>query len=172
MREFAGGAGRIDALSLPAKILYTSFVTLTLLGLLSSLALYSRVVGFAAHATPRELYQHVIDHYRGGADDPAHFQRLLEVTHFHLFSMPVVLLVLGHLSLLTRSSQAAKLWMNGVAIGATIVHVGVPWAIYLSGVAVAWLYPLSGGLLLVSYAVLGVVPVHQMWRGPRPPGPP
>jgi hypothetical protein len=167
MREFAGGAGRIEALPLLAKVLYTAFVALTLVGLLSSLALYSRAVGFSAHATPHELYQHLIDHYRGSAgDEPARFQRLLEVTHFHLFSMPVILLILGHLTLLTRATQSAKLWLNGTAIAATVIHIAVPWGIYLTGAGVAWLYPISGGLLLVSYAVLGAFPVHQMWRRP------
>jgi hypothetical protein len=165
MREFAGGAARIEQLPPLAKVLYSAFVGLTLLGLLSSLMLYSRVVGFAAQATPQQLYQHLIDHYQ--PPDDARFQRLLEVTHFHLFSMPVVLLILGHLSLLTRASQGAKLWLNGTAIGATLLHVLVPWGVFYAGGALAWLYPISGGLLLASYTALGGYPVQQMWRSPR-----
>ena len=35
-------------------------------------------------------------------------RKLLEVTHFHLFTMPVVLLIVGHLFLATGLSDRAK----------------------------------------------------------------
>ena len=34
------------------------------------------------------------------------YRKLLEVTHFHLFTMPVVLLIIGHLFLATGSAIA------------------------------------------------------------------
>ena len=40
------------------------------------------------------------------------YRKLLEVTHFHLFTMPVVLLIVGHLFLATGLGDRAKLaWL-------------------------------------------------------------
>ena len=39
-------------------------------------------------------------------------RKLLEVTHFHLFTMPVVLLIVGHLFLATGLGERSKLaWL-------------------------------------------------------------
>lgn len=168
VRDFTGPAGRTDLLPRPAKILYTAFVTLIYLGLLTSIMLYSQVVGFSARATPRDLYEQLITHYQGSAAEVAakeqSYQKLLQVTHFHLFTMPVILLILGHLLLMTRLSSKTKLWLTGTAIGATITHVLIPWGVYYGGRVVAWCYPITGALLTVSYALLGAVPIWQMWR--------
>src|SRR5690349_12461958 len=109
MKDFAP-VPRANALPLAGKMLYTAFVVFTLAGLFTAMVMYGQIVRFASNTTPGELYQHVISHYQGGLTE----RQLLEVTHFHLFSMPVVLLVLGHLALLTRLPRAAKAWGVGV----------------------------------------------------------
>src|SRR5207302_7214433 len=112
MREFASPASRAGALPRPVKVLYTAFCAFTVAGLLSCIGLYDGVVRFGARATPAELYQHLVTYYQPGAGPasaavgeaspaPIPTRRLLEVTHSHLFSMPLYLLVLGHLFLLT-----------------------------------------------------------------------
>jgi len=90
------------------KALYTAFCAFTVVGLLSCIGLYDGVVRFAARTTPAELYDHLVAYYQR----PMSTQRLLEVTHFHLFSMPLYLLVVGHLFFLTGVSARAKSgWM-------------------------------------------------------------
>ena len=41
-----------------------------------------------------------------------------------------------------------------------------PWLIRAGGTRLAWLFPLSGGLLFVSCLVLTVYPVWVMWKTP------
>lgn len=180
MREFAAPQSRAAALPLPARILYTVFAVLTLAGCVSCVGLYDDIVRFDARATPRQLYQRLVAHYVGGgrasagagggagagAGDAAIDRRkLVETTHAHLFTMPVLLLIAGHLFLLARASMGVKVAGVAIASAATVLHVAAPWIIVAtSGEPVATvLYPLSGGLLLVSFAVLLAVPVAQMW---------
>src|SRR5207302_5561380 len=103
MREFASPASRAGALPRPVKVLYTAFCAFTVVGLLSCIGLYDGVVRFGARTTPAELYDHLVTYYQR----PISAQRLLEVTHFHLFSMPLYLLVVGHLFFLTGVSARA-----------------------------------------------------------------
>ena len=175
MREFASPATRAAALPRPVKALYTAFCALTVAGLLSCVGLYDGVVRFGARTTPAELYDHLVAYYKpgggpaGAASGEAaqvprmSARRLLEVTHFHLFSMPLYLLVLGHLFLLTGVGARAKMGWISTAGAATIVHLSAPWCVYFGGGALAWIYPISGAALLASFAVLMGVPLYEMW---------
>jgi len=165
MREFASPATRAAALPRPVKLLYTAFCGFTVAGLLSCVGLYDGVVRFGARTTPSELYDHLVSYYQAGMSA----RRLLEVTHFHLFSMPLYLLVVGHLFLLTGAKARAKAAWISASVAATAVHLCAPWLVFFAGRALAWIYPISGTALLVSFAVLMGLPLVEMWRpGPSP----
>ena len=95
------------------------------------------------------------------------YRKLLEVTHFHLFTVPVFLLILTHLFMLTGASPRQRLlWITLGWLAATL-HIAAPWLIRLQGPELAFLFPLSGVLLAISSLVLTVYPVLVMWRRPR-----
>src|SRR5207302_3016062 len=133
MREFASPASRAGALPRPVKVLYTAFCAFTVAGLLSCIGLYGGVVRFGARATPAELYEHLVTYYRPEAAAPAataeaspspiSTRRLLEITHFHLFSMPLYLLVVGHLFLLTGAGARAKKGWISASVAGTAAHL-------------------------------------------------
>ena len=166
MREFAAASGRVTTLSLPARILYTVFALLTLAGCVSCVVIYDDIVRFGARTTPQELQARLDAHY-----DAMERQKLVETTHAHLFTMPVLLLVAGHLFLLARASLAAKVGVVIAASLATTLHVAAPLLVVAThgNALAAALYPLSGGLLLLTTALMLVVPVWQMWASPREP---
>lgn len=159
MREFASPATRAASLPRPVKALYSAFCVLTGAGLLSCIGLYDGIVHFNSHATPAELYGRLVERYQNGITT----QKLLEVTHFHLFSVPLYLLVLGHLFLLSGQSARTKMGWIGAAVGLTTLHLFAPWAVRLTGRALAWLYPISGAGMLISFTVLMGVPLYEMW---------
>jgi len=161
MREFASGTSRAAALSLPARILYTVFAVLTLAGCISCVVIYDDIVRFDARATPQELRARLDEHY-----DSIARQKLVETTHAHLFAVPVLPLVAGHLFLLCRASNAQKTAVVIIASAATILHLAAPWILIAAhGHALAAaLYPLSGGLLLLVTTLMLSVPVWQMWQ--------
>lgn len=164
MREFASPAARAATLARPVKVLYTAFCGFTFAGMLSCVGLYDGIVGFSARATPAELYGRLVARYQTQVAP----QKLLETTHFHLFSMPIYLLVLGHLFLLSGLSARAKTGWISAAVALTAVHLCAPWAVHFGGAALAWIYPISGAGMLVTLGVLMGVPVHEMWIARRP----
>jgi hypothetical protein len=171
MREFASPTSRAAALSLPARILYTVFALLTLAGCVSCVVIYDGVVRFGARTTPQELQSRLVAHYRGddGATPTIDRAKLVETTHAHLFTMPILLLVAGHLFLLCRASTAIKLAAIVAASLATVLHLAAPWLVIATdgGALAAAIYPVSGGLLLLTTTVLLTVPVWQMWSARR-----
>ena len=98
------------------------------------------------------------------AFEPMPRRKLLEVTHFHLFSMPVYLLILSHMYMLSRARKQSK--VGWVAIGSfgTVLHIAAPWLVAHGYAGAVAAYALSGVLLLVSYLVMSVVPIWEMWR--------
>jgi hypothetical protein len=160
MREFASD-GRAASLSLPARILYTAFALFTLAGCVSCVVIYDGIVRFEARTTPDELRQRLAAHY----DDAPSRAKLVETTHAHLFSMPILLLVAGHLFLLAGATLSIKVAVVSIASAATALHLAAPWLVVAThGHALAAaLYPLSGGLLLIVFTLMLAIPVAQMW---------
>src|SRR5678816_3387493 len=85
------------------RLLYTLFLLLMLAGFLFSF--------FWAHSMTGLSPAGIADHYRGSDatfGEPMSFRELAEVTHFHLFTMPVVFMILVHVMFLTNASHALK----------------------------------------------------------------
>jgi hypothetical protein len=96
--------------------------------------------------------------------DPIALRKLLEVTHFHLFSMPVYLMVLCHLFMLSRWSERSKLAWIAVSTLAVAGHIAAPWLGRSGGAAARLFYAASGGLLVLGFGVMSAVPLIEMWR--------
>ena len=189
MRQFASSGFRLWNLGKEAKVLYSAFCLLTMLGIGSSALYYVDLVGggtrgvrayYAGEATPG-----------GGApataagegtsagpaidipDDAERgqpivvamtYRKLLEVTHFHLFTMPVVLLIIGHLFLATGLGDRAKfIWLIAAATSVA-AHLATPWLVRYGGGALAFLHALTGTALTLTMTVLTVYPLGAMWR--------
>ncbi len=192
MRQFASAGFRIWNLSREAKIIYTFFCALALLALFSSVLLYEDLVGpahtagslsrvekyYSAQSPAAAEPEQPADATQGAAgpqinladDAPAPklvvampYRKLLEVTHFHLFTVPVFLLILTHLFMLTGlKARAKQVWIT-LGWSAATLHMAAPWIIRLGG-AWSWLFPLSGGLLFAASLVLTIYPAWVMWR--------
>ena len=197
MRQFASSGFRLWNLGLEAKILYTTFCVLTLLGVLSSALYYGDLVGagtrgirryYAGEAEPAgttsvpspatvgpatpgptiEVPDNV-DGARAPIVVPVTYRKLLEVTHFHLFTMPVVLMIVGHLFLATGLGDRAKRAWLIVASVSVVAHLATPWLVRYAAAGLAPLHALTGIALTLSMSVLTLYPVLAMWRGPLEP---
>ena len=145
------------------RLLYTIFLLLMLAGFAFSF--------FWAHSMTGLSPQGIADHYRGNDatfDETMSFRELAEITHFHLFTMPVVFMILVHVLYLTMASEAIKISMTWLAFGGVLLDLVSPWLIsYLSPVFV--LTMLTGDLLMtVSFLVMMAVPLYEMWGRKRP----
>jgi hypothetical protein len=106
------------------------------------------------------------DHYRGSDatyGEPMSFRELAEVTHFHLFTMPVVFMILAHVLYLTDTGNATKAATTWASFAGVALDLLSPWLItYVSPVFV--LTMLTGDILMtISFLVMMVIPMYEMW---------
>ena len=195
MRQFASSRFRLWNLSRPAKIVYSFFCGLSLLAILSSVLLYEDLVGPSlrtGHVDRVEQYygknpvslaaptvapasptvQPAGPEIAIPEEDSAPsmtlsmpYRKLLEVTHFHLFTIPVFVLILTHLFLLTETSALSQTVWISLAWLSALLHILAPWLIRFGSTRLALSYPLSGFGLFVSCLWLTAYPVWVMWRG-------
>jgi hypothetical protein len=187
MRQFGSSGFRLWNLGADAKTLYTAFCVLTFLGVVSSALYYRELVGVGTSGI-RRYYAGENDNQPEAASPapqpgagPAievppeaqaapivvavSYRKLLEVTHFHLFTMPVVLLIVGHLFLATGLSERAKrAWLIAGVVSVSL-HLATPWLVRAAA-GMAPLHALSGIALTVTMSVLTLYPVASMWRKP------
>lgn len=140
------------------RLLYTLFLSLMLTGFLFSF--------FWAHSMTGLNPQGIADHYRGSDatfGEPMSFRELAEVTHFHLFTMPVVFMILVHVLYLTQASHATQVWLTWLSFGGVILDLVSPWLIsYVSPIFV--LTMLTGDtLMMVTFLIMMVIPLYEMW---------
>ena len=156
-----GGRSALRRLDVTARLLYTAFLVFTVFGLLSAGLLHLDGMGTAA--------EQATTYWRGddiGVAYPKSYRQLAELTHFHLFTEPVVLLVIAHL----YNLGGDKRWRKTAAIVFTSVlmaaQIALPWGVAYGtpalGVA---LFPVNFGLL-AGFLYMCAVATWDMW-GPR-----
>jgi len=101
----------------------------------------------------------------GQATTPALSRRqIVDIIHPHLFTVPIILFILGHLLHLTRLPDALKLAINVAAFLSFFTTFLVP-LLVADRATLGWLLYGAGTLLLVSLAALCLVPLWEMWIG-------
>lgn len=78
---------------------------------------------------------------------PRSYQGLLEISHFHLFAMGMLLLVLTHLMLFVPLSGRTKAWLVAVPFLSALVDEGASWLVRYGGAEFA-IVKVAGFLLL------------------------
>ena len=75
-------------------------------------------------------YQSVVEYYLGSEArflQPRSYQGLLEITHFHVFAMGILILTLAHLLLFVPMPPRAKLWLICLTFFAGIFDEAAGW---------------------------------------------
>ncbi len=149
MTEFSTRGGQmLRRLPPGARVVYAGFLVFLLLGLVSAALLHADAMGFDRAAT----------YWRGDEAQmlyPKSYRQLLELTHFHLFTEPVVWLVVAHLYQLS----GGRGWIILGTLGAIGAQVALPWVVtYVSPAPAVLLLPATvgvvGGLLWMIVASL------------------
>lgn len=191
MKDFQRG-GVLPKLSLPARLVYSIFLAFTVAGLsltgwlvsdmvgpdLSGAAEYYAGVPAAApdvegpdSAATGGLVLDLPDELGVEEPTPMSDRKLLEVTHFHLFSMPVYLLILSHIFMLSTLSNRSKIAWIVVASVSTAAHMAAPWLAAADRPGSTAFYAISGAVLTCAYLVMCLVPLREMWAPGSPTDP-
>lgn len=180
MRHFSKPTG-IDRLSLEARVVYTVFCAFMLLGYASSAWLFSD------SGLLRASRYYLGDTGSGAAVAPAGDgpaldlpddapteirlakppRQVMETFHFHLFSVPVCLLIVSHIFMMCGLASRTKVLVIGVTSAATFVHLITPPLIRFVSPAFA---PLMAPGAIVSgagWTWMTLQPVLEMWRPRR-----
>jgi hypothetical protein len=105
----------------------------------------------------------VVDYYLGNEaqfTSPRSYQGLLEVTHFHLFAMGMLLLVLTHLMLFVPIRNGLKAWLIVLPFFAAALDEGSGWLVRFVDPAFAWAK--IGGFLLLQGSLAALI-VISLW---------
>ena len=163
MREFVQPPGRGLAILQPS----TRFA----LALLLVFALAAYAVMLVLGVSRSGLAPHSIASYYAGAvaGEGKTTGELLEVTHFHLFAMPLFCFVLGHVFLMCRwPSPALRRWIVVAAFAGAACDLAAPWLVIHVGAACAWV-KIAGRLLLgPALLTMTLVPLAEIARAPAP----
>jgi len=74
----------------------------------------------------------VVLYYLGSEEQftpPRSYQGMLEVSHFHLFSMGMLVLTLTHLMLMTEFSARLKIWLSGLTYLSALADEAGGWLV-------------------------------------------
>jgi hypothetical protein len=181
MRDFIRPAGRLRTLPLTARLVYSVFNLFSLIALAESAWLGADMLGAdlsgtaeyysgqpssppsAATPAPAGPAIDMPDEPLTAAAQPIPLRKLLEVTHFHLFTMPVYLLILAHLFMLSRMRAGVKIaFITGGSLG-VLLHLIAPWVARSGSPGSVAFYATSGALLMLCMLVMSIGPLIEMW---------
>ncbi|MGR8929872.1 MAG: hypothetical protein ACU836_04460 [Gammaproteobacteria bacterium] len=112
----------------------------------------------------------VVAYYLGSEEEftqPKSYQSLLEVTHFHLFAMGMLVLTLTHLMLMTHLPTALKVWLSVSVYGAAIADEVAGWLVRYAHPNFAYLKIGAFLLLEVSLAFLTIAVIISLIQARR-----
>lgn len=91
------------------------------------------------------------------------FAELLELTHFHLFSYPVFILIQGHIFLLCSWRRPVKAWIVLACFAGAAIYIAAPWLVFYGGSAWGFAQILGRALLVPPLILFIAVPLYEMW---------
>ena len=169
MKDFSRPQYNFATIRTEQKIIYSIFLGFMLLGIVGILVFFLVKTGLTGAA--------LVEYYRGNESKmmyPKTFQELWEVTHFHLFTMPVVFLIFAHLFALTHVSPRIKGAVLICAAVGIFLDLISGWLIVYLGAGLVFFKILGRWLLAASFPLFIAVPIYEMWfkkHKPRHTGP-
>jgi hypothetical protein len=109
----------------------------------------------------------VIAYYLGSEEQftqPRSYQGMLEVSHFHLFSMGMLVLTLTHLMLMTEFSVRLKIWLSSLIYAAALADEAGGWLVRFVHPLFAYFKIAAFVVLELSLAVLLIIVITALIR--------
>lgn len=160
MKEFLQPKGGLQALQPSTRWALGLFLVFALLG-------YGVMITLGLSRSGWSL-ESIRTHYAGSTPDAAKsVGELLELTHFHLFAMPMQLFVMGHVFMLGHAGQRWRRWVVLAAFVGAACDLAAPWVVLEAGTIGALLKCLGRVLLAPSLLAMAVLPLIELCRSQR-----
>jgi hypothetical protein len=130
MRFFVTGEQRRQSLLNTIVLMFLAYVALLWI---SNGMMYFHKMGLSADS--------VVEYYLGSEEkftQPKSYQSLLEVSHFHLFSMGMLAVTLTHLLLFANLSMGLKVWLSGLTFASAVADELAGWLVRFAHPAFAY----------------------------------
>lgn len=154
MREFATKGPALRRLDRGARIVYGAFLAFLMLGLVTAGVLH--LTGMGATTEGATAY------WRGDEATmtyPKSARQLLELTHFHLFTEPLVWLVVAHLYHMGGGRGLVSLGTL-VAIGAQVL---LPWVVTFAWAGAGALLLPTSALVVTGLSWMIIDSLRELW---------
>jgi len=161
MQVFTKRGFQLRTASLQTRLAYTAFLALLLPGIISLVALSVGRMGLSPRA--------IAAYYRGSESEmsfPKQFWQLAEVTHFHLFSVPIVVLILAHLLGATPASARLRTGLTVATYLGAALEIGSPWGVRYAAAGFAYALLTGWALLAGGLLCMLIISLVYMW-GPE-----
>lgn len=109
----------------------------------------------------------VVTYYLGSEQQftqPRSYQGMLEVSHFHLFSMGMLVLTLTHLMLMTEFPVRLKIWLSGLTYAAALADEAGGWLVRFVNPLFAYFKIAAFVVLELSLAALLIIVITALVR--------
>ena len=94
---------------------------------------------------------------------PWNYRELLEVTHTHIFSIPIVVFILSRILAMTHTREGLKITIYGVSFMGIILNLAAPWLIRYACHHFVITFTISNILLILSFGAYIFIPLYEMW---------
>ncbi len=91
-------------------------------------------------------------------------RQMVETFHFHIFSVPVALLIVAHVFMMCDVSRANKVWTILLASVGTLIHLVLPLLVRFGSPGFAVGFFPSAALMMVTWGYMTFWPLVEMWR--------
>jgi hypothetical protein len=152
------GNYKLENAPVSIKILITCFLLIMLLGYAVAL--------INTHNKMGRGFDGIVSHYRGSEDGmsfPKEFSELVEMSHSHLFGMPLMYLVFGFIFAFTSLKEIYKGGIIVLAFASIFIYTIAIWLIRYVAPFFAFLLILSNLFLMLSFLFFFAVPLLEMW---------
>ena len=164
MKDLLNPRGGLSGLLWETKFIYTLFLFFTI-------AAYA-VMGLMMKGRTGFNTRSIAEYYCGNEGQPGvaemkyrkTYAEMMETTHFHIFSIPLLVFIQGHIFLLCGWPRGVKVVIVlGAFLGAGL-QLGAPWLVW--GISPLYAPLVIAGRLLLggAFAIFTVVPLIAMWR--------
>ncbi len=158
MRHFIANSGILNKMPLSSKIVYTCFNIFILIAMINSIFLYYDSMNFSLASTA--------EWYNGNEANMMYaksFRQLLETNHFHLYTFPVILLIITHLFALTSLKERTKISLIILCFVSAMIHIFIPFLIRYVSPSFHWMMPFSALGFGIPLLFMLIWPMLEMW---------
>jgi hypothetical protein len=162
MQVFVRRGFQLRTASVETRVAYTGFLLLMMPAVATLVALSIGRMGLDPQA--------IATYYRGSESEmsfPKSFWQLMEVSHFHLFTVPVVVLILSHLLFGTPFSTRVRIWLTAITFAGALLDAFGPWSVRYVAAGCAYLLIVGWMLLGGGSLLIVLLTLSSMWAPGR-----